>query len=124
MRLTYKDENGIYQLDDDYVWEKGIDINGLDDITDYIGEREDLEEQLGCPLEKMIEELKENYLMLKEHIKIKEDYKDKHYEESRKMNVMEQFYQNGRFDEDLSISKEIKCRLENKYPMLKADRSE
>ena len=50
-RFTYKDENGNYQLDDEYVEQLGIDINGLVDITDYIGEKEDLEEQIGCPLE-------------------------------------------------------------------------
>ena len=49
-RFTYKDENGNYQLDDEYVDEWGIDINGLADITDYIGEIEDLEELLGFSL--------------------------------------------------------------------------
>lgn len=50
-RYTYKDKNGCYELKKDYVDELGIDINGLGDITDYIGELEDLEEQIGCPLE-------------------------------------------------------------------------
>ena len=49
-RFTYKDKNGNYQLDDEYVEKLGIDINGLSDITDYIGEKEDLEEQIECPL--------------------------------------------------------------------------
>ncbi len=50
-RFTYKDSKGNYQLDNDYVCEKGIDENGLDDITDYVGELEDLEEQIGCSLD-------------------------------------------------------------------------
>jgi len=115
MRLTNKDDDNVYRISG---------FTTIDELIDKLAIYEDLEEQIGCPLEKMIEDLKENYLMLKEHIKIKKDYKVKHHEETRKMNVMEQFYQNGRFDEDLSISKEIKCRLENRYPMLKKDRSE
>lgn len=45
MRYTYKDENGNYQLNDDYASEKGIDTNRLEDLIDYIGEKEDLEEE-------------------------------------------------------------------------------
>ena len=57
-RITYKDKNGNYQLDNDYVSERGIDENGLGEITDYIGELEDLEEQLGCSLEVVFKALK------------------------------------------------------------------
>ena len=51
-RITIKQDNGFYRLkeaDSVFGWENGIRL------VQIVGKKEDLEEELGCPMEKLVQ---------------------------------------------------------------------
>lgn len=86
------------------------------EIVDKLGKLEDLEEELGCPLEVVIEHIKESYKMLCQHIEINEEY--------IKLGKCRDLEELVRRSDDIAISKEQKGLCEKYFTWLKEDKSE
>lgn len=86
------------------------------EVIQKLGKLEDLEEQLGCPLETVIEHLNESYKMLCNHIEI-----NKEYIKLGKCRDLEELVKRS---DDIAISKEQKGLCEKYFTWLKEDKSE
>ena len=123
---------GTYKNSSKPKWKTvGMCINEALDFLDIDKTRSCASEKRGAievvrkhisSLEKELTELKntinESYKMLVQHINIYEEYKERHREETSKLNVMERCYQSGRFEENLAMSKEVRHYLEAKFGFL------
>lgn len=88
-------------------------------IANKLGKLEDLEEELGCPLEVVIEHINESYKILCQHIEINEKYV-----ELKKYSDITELTELLKISNDIALSKEQKGLCEKHFTWLRKDKSE
>jgi len=86
------------------------------EVVDELLSYKQLEEQIGCPLEVVVEHINESYKTLCQHIEINEKY----IELKKYRDIVEL----SKISYDIALSKEQKGLCEKYFPWLKKDKSE